>query len=79
MPRQTPAAAERPGGKKRESETQKESFYVREQTNLLRKREFGDVQMYVKMEETAVTHGSFSDFPMEAKIHKLMLIEQPTV
>lgn len=59
----------------REGETQKESFYVREQTNLLRKGEFGDVQVYYKMEETAVTHGSFSDFPMEAKIHKLMLIE----
>lgn len=63
----------------RERETQKESFYVREQTNPLRKGELGDVQVYYKMEETAVTHGSFSDFPMEAKIHKLMLIEQPTV
>lgn len=63
----------------RESETQKESFYVREQTNPLRKGEFGDVQVCYKMEETAVTHGSFSDSPMEAKTHKLMLIERPTV
>lgn len=75
--RQTPAAAEKP--EKNERETRKESFYVRGQTNLLRKRQFGDVQMYYKMEETAVTYGSFSDFFMEAKTHKLMLIEQPTV
>lgn len=73
-PRQTPAAAERPEQNERERERRER----RGQTNLLRKRQFGDVQMYYKMEETAVTHGSYSDFPMEAKIHKLMLIEQPT-
>lgn len=68
-------AAERPEKKnERERETRKESFYVRGRTNLLRK-----LRNYYKMEETAVTHGSFSRFPMEAKIHKLMLIEQTTV
>lgn len=75
--RQTPAAAERTEEMRERHEM--ESFYVRGQTNLMRKRQYGDVQMCYKMEETAVTRGSFSHLPMEAKIHKLMLIEQPTV
>ena len=50
--------------------------FLHERTNKSTVRQFGDRQMYYKLEETAVTHGSFSDFPMEAKIHKRMLIEQ---
>lgn len=52
---------------------------MRGQTNLLRKSKSVDVQTCFKPEETAVTNGPFSDFPMEAKIHELLLIEQPTV
>lgn len=55
------------------------AFTREDKTDLLRNRRYGDAQMCDKMEETAVTRGSFSDFPMEAKIHKLMLIEQPSV
>lgn len=77
--RQTPAAGKRPEKKREWQETGKRRVLTWEDKQIYWEKDSLETRRRTVKWGTQQSHMDFSDFPMEARIHELVLIEQTTV